>query len=111
MGGVYQRGVGPKRQGRQLKAAFDGEGKTPWLWQTARYCLDLPQRNITFLHFPRGTYYQQISTAAGRKELELIESLWNYAKALSRMEQGDTSKKEFDQQLLSTIGVELPPGV
>jgi hypothetical protein len=50
------------------------ETPPPWPWEIARWCLELPGGSVR--HFPAGSYHAQTQTAAGRKELELMDVVY-----------------------------------
>ena len=45
----------------------------PFVWEMARYCLDLPGGTIR--HFPAGTYHEQTYSHTGQVELALMEAV------------------------------------
>ena len=53
----------------------------PFAWQSARYCLD---HNDNVLHFPAGSYIKQISTKAGRDEMNAMIFVKRALRALDK---------------------------
>lgn len=65
------------------------------------------------LHFPAGTYDQQIKKPLGNFELSMMKRLWRTAKAYQRMD-NDYWKSSVDEiymdediKLLTEIGVQI----
>lgn len=55
-------------------AADKTSHKRPLFWQMGKYCLSSTGQ---LLHFPCGTYREQMRTAAGRLEMELMRRVYD----------------------------------
>ena len=77
-----------------MRAHSRNTGPAPWPWDMARHCLEMPYGAIR--HFPAGTYNEQMQTATGRLELELMSvthSAWLAFKHLSLAKWGENERR------------------
>ena len=77
-----------------MRAFTKKQAPAPWPWDMVRYCLELPHGAIR--HFPAGTYNEQVQTATGRLELEMMSithSAWYAFKHLSMAKWGDNEAR------------------
>lgn len=66
----------------------------PWPWEAARYCLDMQTGKV--LHFPAGTYNQQIGSAIGRTQLDMMTLCFEAWRSFSKTDIAEFSSFDVE---------------